>query len=645
MHPRHLPTIHAPIVAFVTGIPRAIDVSAAVTGLDLLFSSFAEVGNHEKAPAVAPPDFIPFESLDEGLCASPTAPVLEQDSSLPSAEETAAVPVAKKNARYTQSTLPWCKMGGNTGATPPSPADQQSTPATASTQVSPSVPGPSKPAGPDAIYAEALYKYKSEGLDRFSWLILLKPADGLPAFKCSICTEHAGYAGPCGRGGKGATDVQTHAFKRHAATTKHKEAFKHQENILSEAARQPRINDDNLARATEKERVIKLLDSLIFVTKQDAPIELWVNLVRYLAALKHILSSPFLGVTCDESTDRCRGKHMIIFATFIRDNHIVTEFLALLTVEKCDAASLLSVFLSHLQALGIDLARISGMSTDGASVMMGKNNDVVARLRLRIPHLEALTAKDATEALPEFEMVDSLLRQVAEHLGRSGPWHQWFMLLQEVFTATNLELRRIHQVRWLSRGDAILRAVEVFPALIVMLYEWDSTLYELATDYRFHFLLYFLADVLEQLNVLSRAFQQREIRRSLSFLESCYVDCGDDFGGGMRACLSPFIKKHGPEGGRPEVKVQGVDSDGRPTTHTFQLHENPSEDYPTRHSRRLRRSVHHVRRDARAKPQQAVQGLGLPGGSEALHARRVGAWESGAPQAVSRVAHVTRDAV
>ncbi|CAI5509926.1 unnamed protein product [Closterium sp. Naga37s-1] len=164
------------------------------------------------------------------------------------------------------------------------------------------------------------------------------------------------------------------------------------------------------------------------------------------------------------------------------------------------------------------------------------------------------------------------------------------MTLQEVFTAPNLELQGIHQVRWLSRGDAILRAVEVFPALIVMLYEWDSTLYELATSYRFHFLLYFLADVLEQLNVLNRAFQQREldiagvhaqIKRSLSFLESRYVDCGDDFGGGMSARLSLFIKKHGPEGGRPEVKVQGVDLDGRPTTHTFQLHENSSKDYPT----------------------------------------------------------------
>ncbi|CAI7789861.1 unnamed protein product [Closterium sp. NIES-54] len=462
---------------------------------------FAEVENHEKAPAVAPPDFIPFEPIDEGLCASPTVPVLEQDSSSPSVEETAAVPVAKKNAKYTQSTLPWCKMGGNARATPPSPADQWSTTATAGTQVSPSVPEPSKPAGPDAIYVEALYKYKSEWLDRFSWLIFLKSADGLPPFKCSICTEHAGYAGLCRRGGKGATDVQTQAFKRHAATTKHKEAFKHQEKLLSEAARQPWINGDNLARNTEKERVIKLLDSLIFVTKQDAPIELWVNLVRYLASLKvpdtdsgtwlhtmqlqHILSSPFLGVTCDESTDRCRGKHLIIFATFIRENRVVTEFLALLTVEKGDAASLLSVFLPHLQALGIDLARIFGMSTDGASVMMGKNNGVVARLRLRIPHLvsshciahrEALAAKDATKALLKFEMVDSLLRQVAEHLGSSGPWHQRFMSLQEVFTATNLELQGIHQVRWLSRGDAILRAVEVFPALIVMLYEWDSTL-------------------------------------------------------------------------------------------------------------------------------------------------------------------------
>ncbi|CAI5527378.1 unnamed protein product [Closterium sp. Naga37s-1] len=178
-------------------------------------------------------------------------------------------------------------------------------------------------------------------------------------------------------------------------------------------------------------------------------------------------------------------------------------------------------------------------------------------------------------------MVDGLIRQVAEYLGRSSPWHQRFLELQELFTATNLELQGIHQVRWLSRGDAVLRTVTVFPALIVMLYEWDETLYEIATSYRFHFLLFFLADVLEQLNILNKSFQQREIRRTMSHLETRYVDCGDDFGGGLSARLSPFIMKYGHDSDKPEVTVQGVDSDGRPTTHKFHLHENPSEDYPT----------------------------------------------------------------
>ncbi|CAI7787889.1 unnamed protein product [Closterium sp. NIES-54] len=162
-------------------------------------------------------------------------------------------------------------------------------------------------------------------------------------------------------------------------------------------------------------------------------------------------------------------------------------------MEKCNAASLLSLFVSHLQALSIDLARIAVISIDGTKVMMGTKNGLVVRHRLRIPrlvsshsiaHREALAAKDAAESLPEFDMVDALLRQVAGHLGRSKPWHQRFMALHEVFTSRNLELQGFHQVRWLSRGDAILRLVEVLPALIVMLYEWDKSLYGLATSYR-----------------------------------------------------------------------------------------------------------------------------------------------------------------
>ncbi|CAI7819488.1 unnamed protein product [Closterium sp. NIES-53] len=103
--------------------------------------------------------------------------------------------------------------------------------------------------------------------------------------------------------------------------------------------------------------------------------------------LQHVLSSPFVGISIDESTDRCSGKHLILFITFVRDFKVVTEFMALLTVEKADAASLLGVLLSHLLAVGVDLQCIAGISTDGANVMMGCKGDLTTRLRVRIPHL------------------------------------------------------------------------------------------------------------------------------------------------------------------------------------------------------------------------------------------------------------------
>ncbi|CAI7917958.1 unnamed protein product [Closterium sp. NIES-54] len=318
---------------------------------------------------------------------------------------------------------------------------------------------------------------------------------------------------------------------------------------------------------------------------------------------------------------------MILYASFIRENVLVTEFMQLITVEKADASSLLSILLSHLQSVCVDLQRISGISTDGARVMMGSTAGLVVRLRQKIPHLvsvhciahrlvssavtfsaryaisfepvfnflslmcstcrEALAAKDAAEELPVFDMVDDLIRTVADLLGRSGPRHARFMDLQEVITETSLEVQGIHSVRWLSRGDAVHRLVAVLPAVIVLLKELNSKMYKLASSYRFHFFLYFLADVLEQLNILNKTFQQKQldlvslhaqIKRTTHHIESRYVDCGDDFGGGMSQWLSPFLERHGPGCSR-EVKVEGVDSDGRPSSITFTLHDEPVDSY------------------------------------------------------------------
>ncbi|CAI7788425.1 unnamed protein product [Closterium sp. NIES-53] len=211
---------------------------------------------------------------------------------------------------------------------------------------------------------------------------------------------------------------------------------------------------------------------------------------------------------------------MIVYATFLRGTVVVTEFFANLSVEKCDAGSLEAVLLTHLAACSLELQRISGMTTDSASVMTGgqtghcgaitNTGAAHSALPLRCP--QALAAKDAAEEFPEFNVVDKVVRAFADILGRSIVQHARFKNLQEVITQTNLEMQGIKDVRRLSRGDAIERFADVLPAAVVLLHEYDKATYTLVTSLKFQFFLFFLVDVLQELNSLNLKFQRRQVR-------------------------------------------------------------------------------------------------------------------------------------
>ncbi|CAI7893532.1 unnamed protein product [Closterium sp. NIES-54] len=92
----------------------------------------------------------------------------------------------------------------------------------------------------DAIYADALEKYKTKWVERFPWLVLTK------------------------------------------MTRKHTMALEKQEALLAAATSQPRINEHRAAVGAEKIRVVSLLDVLLFVSQCNAPTGTWVKLVQYL---------------------------------------------------------------------------------------------------------------------------------------------------------------------------------------------------------------------------------------------------------------------------------------------------------------------------------------------------------------------------
>ncbi|GJP29237.1 hypothetical protein CLOM_g20362 [Closterium sp. NIES-68] len=493
-------------------------------------------------PATRPATTTPAATRPATSTPAATRPATSTPAATPPATTTSVAVTSKKRHRYEQSHLPFAPP-------PPKP---------------PTPPPPERVTAPSAkptvaektarAYEKAQHKYTNDWLPKFPWLVLDKNDDGIPCLRCSVCMEHGAVHARYGREGSGGRDLQVGSMRWHQESQKHEDAVRKQQHLLTEVENQKRM-EDFVANDPEGARIIRLLRAMLFICKEDAPISMFTRLVGFMAhegvkdvpkqsygvyitqygfkemvkamvaflqaqQMSHIHASPFIGLSCDESTDRTRGKHLILFATFLKKRKVVTEFLALLTVDKCDAASLQAIILSHLETLGVDLQKISGISTDGASVMTGEHHGLVARLRMRIPHLvgvhciahrESLAVKDAAAAFPDFKIIDAVIRALGEIVGRSTPWYERFKHLQMVIHNTNLEHQGLYLIRWLSRGDAIKRLCSILGAAIVVLIEYNHKLAPVVKTLKFHYCLYFLADVLAEMNTLNRFFQRRSV--------------------------------------------------------------------------------------------------------------------------------------
>ena len=129
------------------------------------------------------------------------------------------------------------------------------------------------------------------------------------------------------------------------------------------------------------------------------------------AELREDVRDQKFSLIVDESTDISSGKHLAIVIRFYskRQKKIVTEFVGLVPVIEATSDVLFAAIKSTVEALGLRLADCVGFGSDGASVMVGKNNSVWTRLRREAPecvlvrcicHSLALCVQSAFEVLP-----------------------------------------------------------------------------------------------------------------------------------------------------------------------------------------------------------------------------------------------------
>ena len=214
-----------------------------------------------------------------------------------------------------------------------------------------------------------------------------------------------------------------------------------------------------------------------------------------------------------------------------------------------DADTILMVLRHMYDEEGVSPSRMAAFGSDGASVMLGCNNGVAVQLARTfnifllvahcIAHRNALAAAHACASIPLAAWLEAQLRDILHFHGHSGKRKSVLRNIQEQLGAPKLALLKLAKARWLSRGDASRRILDVLPSLVVEFREMANTsttasvLLSVVRMHKFLALLCFFVDIMALLTMLSRCFQKKHVyfKRVRGLIDSTKAVLEANYGG------------------------------------------------------------------------------------------------------------------
>ncbi|KAH7285942.1 hypothetical protein KP509_33G052100 [Ceratopteris richardii] len=233
--------------------------------------------------------------------------------------------------------------------------------------------------------------------------------------------------------------------------------------------------------------------------------------------------SPFYALMLDESTDRALEKHLILYISFLdKEGYGVcnVQFLKLILVQDGYAQTKIDAIMNMISHMHLDLRKLVGISTDGDSSMLGCRDGLVAKLSRHVPHLisvhcvahrEALAIIDACKSFPCLSYIDKIANKIYSWISASTVRHTDFQKLLEEMNIQILEVLQICDVRWLARGNIMVRLIKLLPAILTFWQENAHAWYEKLRVFNLLFAIHMLADVLYELDGLNKIFQKENI--------------------------------------------------------------------------------------------------------------------------------------
>lgn len=186
----------------------------------------------------------------------------------------------------------------------------------------------------------------------------------------------------------------------------------------------------------------------------------------------------------DSSTDISVTDEELVYVRYLEDGRPVTKFLSIQALAKADAVGIVAAidkaFLDETDMQPNEWRnKTLGMSTDGASVMIGIRNGVVTMIKADVPHLISvhcvthqleLGIKDSIKQVAYLAKVEDFLLSIYKFYSNSPlNWHN----LKETGTALNMKVLKpanVKGTRWIPHHEQAAKAIKQdWPCLLAHL--------------------------------------------------------------------------------------------------------------------------------------------------------------------------------
>jgi hypothetical protein len=324
--------------------------------------------------------------------------------------------------------------------------------------------------------------FKSKWLTEFSWLYY---DENKKRMYCTLCMQHKKknkFAA------EGATNIsKKSAIREHINTEDHSDAEKLEKAKIQMESLQKQFFSSN----ANTNHIIGVMRAVYFLTRKNLPLRLLPSIVElikesgspdifidgtitytnqasgneFLEAISNTIKEEIwkelfevvaFGVMIDESTDITTTKHLDVYVSYVTKKGILkTRFLCLIPLTNCNSESITKVLVDIFEKKKI-LSKLVAFASDGASVMLGKNEGVAAKLSRIctyplivnhcVAHRLALACKDAKKEVKFYGEVETLVKKIYNYFKNSCSRIQKLQEIQNILDDPILKIKRLYEI-------------------------------------------------------------------------------------------------------------------------------------------------------------------------------------------------------